>query len=87
MFYDSLDADIKQAVNEALRVLRGLTAWTREVELPAYKTLPVVGAEAYTFHAPYFTRTPQLHQPMTPRRFEGGAIVSASAYIEGRREL
>ena len=73
VFYDSLDADIEQAVSEALRVLRGLTASTRDVELPAYKTLPVVGAEAYTFHAPYFTKTPQLYQPMTRRRLEGGA--------------
>ena len=64
-----------------------LTASTRDVELPAYKTLPVVGAEAYTFHAPYFTKTPQLYQPMTRRRLEGGAIVTAVAYIEGRREL
>src|SRR5438552_4380550 len=81
VFYDSLDPDIAQAVSEALRVLRGLTASTRDVELPAYQTLPVVAAEAYTFHAPYFTKTPQLYQPMTRRRLEGGAILSASAYI------
>ena len=87
VFYDSLDSEIQQAVTEALRVLRGLTASTRDVELPAYKTLPVVGAEAYTYHAPYFTKTPQLYQPMTRRRLEGGATVSATAYIEGRREL
>jgi len=87
VFYDSLDSEIQQAVNEALQVLRGLTASTRDVELPAYKTLPVVGAEAYTFHAPYFTKTPQLYQPMTRRRLEGGATVTAIAYIEGRREL
>jgi aspartyl-tRNA(Asn)/glutamyl-tRNA(Gln) amidotransferase subunit A len=86
-FYDSLDSDIEQAVNEALRVLRGLTASTRDVELPAYKTLPVVGAEAYAFHTPYFTKTPQLYQPMTRRRLESGANVTAAAYIEGRREL
>jgi aspartyl-tRNA(Asn)/glutamyl-tRNA(Gln) amidotransferase subunit A len=87
VFYDSLDPEIEQAVSEALRVLRGLTASTRDVELPAYTTLPVVGAEAYTFHAPYFTKTPQLYQPMTRRRLEGGATVTAAAYIEGRREL
>jgi aspartyl-tRNA(Asn)/glutamyl-tRNA(Gln) amidotransferase subunit A len=87
MFYESLHPDIEQAITEALKVLRGLTASTRDVELPAYKTLPVVGAEAYTFHAPYFTKTPQLYQPMTRRRLEGGAAVTAAAYIEGRREL
>jgi aspartyl-tRNA(Asn)/glutamyl-tRNA(Gln) amidotransferase subunit A len=87
VFYESLDPDIEQAVNEALRVLRGLTASMRDVELPAYKTLPVVGAEAYTFHTPYFTKTPQLYQPLTRRRLENGATVTAAAYIEGLREL
>jgi aspartyl-tRNA(Asn)/glutamyl-tRNA(Gln) amidotransferase subunit A len=87
VFYDSLDSEIAQAINEASRVLRGLTASTRDVELPSYKTMPIVGAEAYTFHAPYFTKTPQLYQPMTRRRLEGGATVTATAYIEGRREL
>jgi aspartyl-tRNA(Asn)/glutamyl-tRNA(Gln) amidotransferase subunit A len=87
VFYDMLDPEIEQAVNEALEVLRRLTASTRDVELPAYKTLPVVGAEAYAFHAPYFTKTPQLYQSATRRRLELSSAVPASAYIEGRRQL
>ena len=87
VFYETLDPEIEQAVNEALNVLRGLTASIRNVELPVYRTLPVVGAEAYAFHAPYFTKTPELYQPATRRRLEAGAKVSAVAYIEGRREL
>jgi aspartyl-tRNA(Asn)/glutamyl-tRNA(Gln) amidotransferase subunit A len=87
VFYEQLDPEIEQAVNEALKVLGRLTASTREVELPAYKTLPVVSAEAYAFHAPYLTKTPQLYQPATRRRLEPGSKVSAAAYIEGRREL
>jgi len=87
VFYETLDPEIEQAVKEALQILGRLTASTRDVELPAYQTLPVVGAEAYAFHAPYFTKTPDLYQPMTRRRLEAGAKVSAVAYIEGRREL
>lgn len=87
VFYQTLDPEIEQAVTEALQVLRRLTASTRDVELPSYQTLPVVGAEAYAFHAPYFTKTPELYQPATRRRLERGAAVSASAYIEGRRQL
>ena len=68
-------------------MLRRLAASTRDVELPRYNTLPVVGAEAYAFHAPYFTKTPELYQPATRRRLELGSAVSAAAYIEGRREL
>jgi aspartyl-tRNA(Asn)/glutamyl-tRNA(Gln) amidotransferase subunit A len=87
VFYDMLDPDIEQAVRQALGVIARLTASTRNVELPPYKTLPVVGAEAWVFHAPYFTKTPQLYQSGTRQRLEGGSMVSAAAYIEGRREL
>ena len=86
-FYENVDAEIEQAVNQALQVLRGLTASTRDVELPRYATIPVAGAEAYAFHAPYFTKTPELYQPVTRRRLQAGATVTATAYVEGRREL
>jgi aspartyl-tRNA(Asn)/glutamyl-tRNA(Gln) amidotransferase subunit A len=87
VFYEKLEPEIEQAVNEALRVLGRLAASAREVELPTFKTLPVVGAEAYAFHAAYLTKTPELYQPMTRQRLERGAQVTAAAYIEGRREL
>lgn len=87
VFYEGLDPEIERAVDQALQVLRGLTASMRDVQLPPYKTLPVVGAEAYAFHAPYFTKTPERYQPMTRRRLAAGASVTAAAYIEGRREL
>jgi aspartyl-tRNA(Asn)/glutamyl-tRNA(Gln) amidotransferase subunit A len=87
VFYEGLDPEIEQAISQALRVLQKLTASTRDVELPRYSTLPVVGAEAYTFHAPYFTKTPERYQAMTRRRLEAGSRVTAAAYVEGRREL
>jgi aspartyl-tRNA(Asn)/glutamyl-tRNA(Gln) amidotransferase subunit A len=87
VFYEGVDPDIERAVNEALQVLRRLTASTRDVELPKYQRLPVVGAEAYAFHAPYFTKTPELYKTPTRQRIEGGAKISASEYIEGKREL
>jgi aspartyl-tRNA(Asn)/glutamyl-tRNA(Gln) amidotransferase subunit A len=86
-FYESVDPEIEQAVSDAIAVLRRLTASVRDVELPRYGTLPVAGAEAYAFHAPYFTRTPELYQPVTRRRLEAGSTVTAAAYVEGRREL
>jgi aspartyl-tRNA(Asn)/glutamyl-tRNA(Gln) amidotransferase subunit A len=86
-FYENVAPEIEQAVNDALQVLRRLTASVRDVELPRYATIPVVGAEAYAFHAPYFTKTPELYQPVTRRRLQGGSTVTATAYVEGRREL
>jgi len=87
LFYQELDPEIEHAVNEALQVIRRLTASMRDVELPSYQRLPVVAAEAYAFHAPYVTKTPQLYQPLTRRRIEGGSGISTSDYIDGRREL
>jgi len=87
VFYEGLDPEIEQAMTAALAELRRLTASTHDVELPKYQTLPVVGAEAYAFHAPYFTKTPELYQSATRGRIEGGARISATAYIEGKREL
>ena len=87
VFYDDLHPEIAAAVEEALSALRRMTASVRDVQLPRYETLPVVGAEAYAFHAPYFTKTPERYQPMTRRRLEAGSKVTATAYIEGRREL
>jgi aspartyl-tRNA(Asn)/glutamyl-tRNA(Gln) amidotransferase subunit A len=87
VFYEGLDPEIEHAVTGALQIIRRLTASMRDVELPTYRTLPVVAAEAYAFHAPYFTKTPELYQSLTRQRLEGGSRISASAYIEGRREL
>jgi aspartyl-tRNA(Asn)/glutamyl-tRNA(Gln) amidotransferase subunit A len=87
VFYENLDPEIEQVMEEALRVLGRLTSSMHDVVLPPYKTLPVVGAEAYAFHAPFFTKTPERYQPMTRRRLEAGSRVTAAAYIEGRREL
>jgi len=87
VFYEGLDPEVERAVTEALRVLRGLSSSVQDVQLPPYKTLPIVGAEAYAYHAPYFTKTPDRYQPMTRRRLEAGSRVTTPAYIEGRREL
>jgi aspartyl-tRNA(Asn)/glutamyl-tRNA(Gln) amidotransferase subunit A len=87
VFYEGVDPEIEHAVNDALQVLRQLTASTRDVELPKYERLPVVGAEAYAFHSPYFTKTPELYKTPTRQRIEGGSRISASEYIEGKREL
>jgi aspartyl-tRNA(Asn)/glutamyl-tRNA(Gln) amidotransferase subunit A len=87
VFYENLDPEIDAAVSQALDVLRKLTAGTSDVELPAVGNIPVLAAEAYAYHLPYFSKTPELYQPTTRSRLEAGARVTAEAYIRGRREL
>jgi aspartyl-tRNA(Asn)/glutamyl-tRNA(Gln) amidotransferase subunit A len=87
-FYDNLDPEIEAAVREATEVLRKLTAGVLDVELPPVPAnLPVLAAEAYAYHLPYFSKTPELYQPSTRSRLEAGARITAEAYINGRREL
>ena len=87
LFFEQIDPEIEAAVNKAIEVMGKLAAGARDVELPAYRTLPVVAAEAYAYHAEYVRKTPELYQPSTLERINGGAKITAEAYIAGRREL
>lgn len=87
LFFEQLDPEIDAAVKDAIEVLRKISAGVRDVELPHIGALPVLGAEAYTYHEPYFSKTPDLYQPYTRVRLENAAKVTMPAYVRGRREL
>ena len=90
VFYEQLDPEIEAAINAALRLLRKLTAGFREVSLqPISDTIApnIVLAETYAFHAPYFTKTPQLYHAAIRRNLQQGSEVGAAVYIQSRREL
>ena len=87
MFFEQIDAQVEGAINAALGVIGKLTAGVRDAELPPYERLPVVSVEAYAYHLPYITKTPELYQPSTLDRLKGGTTISATAYAEGLREL
>jgi aspartyl-tRNA(Asn)/glutamyl-tRNA(Gln) amidotransferase subunit A len=87
-YFEQLDPDIEARVKDAIQVLEGITSRVREVELPYSNLLmTVASAEAYAFHAPYFSKNPELYQPMTRRRLEFAATIPAPAYIAARREM
>lgn len=69
-FYEALHPEIEAATTEALGVLRRLTAHIEDVETPPIPSSPILGAEVYTYHAPYVTKTPELYQPETRENFE-----------------
>ena len=87
IFFEQLDPEIEAAVNQAIGVLRQLSAGVRDVQLPAYEPLPLLLTEAYAYHAAYLAKTPELYQLSTRQRLEAGAKVTAQAYIQGRRDL
>jgi aspartyl-tRNA(Asn)/glutamyl-tRNA(Gln) amidotransferase subunit A len=87
LFFEQLDPEIEKAVNQAIEVLRKLTANVHDVQLPALEPQPLVDAEAYAYHAEYLAKMPEIYQRETRERLERGAKVTAQAYIQGRRDL
>jgi aspartyl-tRNA(Asn)/glutamyl-tRNA(Gln) amidotransferase subunit A len=87
-YFDNLDPDISAAATVSIEELAGITAGVRDVELPyANLLLTIASAEAYAFHRPYFSRTPQLYQAMTRQRLEQAAGISAADYVTAKREM
>jgi aspartyl-tRNA(Asn)/glutamyl-tRNA(Gln) amidotransferase subunit A len=87
-YFEDLDADIEAAVNASIRELARITAGVHAVELPYTDVLlTIAAAEAYAFHKPYFSRTPQLYQAMTRQRLEQAARISAADYVNARRRM
>jgi aspartyl-tRNA(Asn)/glutamyl-tRNA(Gln) amidotransferase subunit A len=90
VFYEGLDPEIEAAMNNALGVLRRLTAGLREVSLQPISDMiapNIVLAENYSFHAPYFAKTPELYHATISRNLRRGSEVSTADYILARREL
>jgi aspartyl-tRNA(Asn)/glutamyl-tRNA(Gln) amidotransferase subunit A len=87
-YFEQLDPDIEARVKDAITVLEKLSSRVREVELPYSNLLmTVAGVEAYSFHAPYFSKNPDLYQPMTRKRLEQASTIPAASYAAARREL
>ena len=87
-YFENLDPDIEAAVNASIKELARITAGVCDVELPYTNVLlTIASAEAYAFHEPYLTQTPQLYQAMTRQRLEKAASISAADYVNARREM
>ena len=92
-FFDDLDPEFGAAIENALAVLAKITAGVRDVVLPSPPDkqesvrAAVRAAEAYLYHTEWVTKAPELYQPETLQRVRTGANVTASAYIQGQRDL
>lgn len=86
-FFADLDSEIATAVEQALAVLKDLSAEMREIPLPVDVDRTVQSAESYAYHAEFVAKSPELYQPETLRRIRGGADISAADYIHARRKL
>jgi len=86
-FFAELQPEVEAAVDEALSVLKRITAGLKEVKIPVSTDISVLRAEAYAYHAEFVAKTPELYQSWTLERIRSGADITALAYIAGLREI
>lgn len=86
-FFEELDPEVGEAVEEALRVLEGMTASLTEVALPVSTDRTLQRAESYAYHREWVRDSPQLYDPETLRRIHTGESVDAAELAGARKEL
>lgn len=85
-FFDLLDADVAQAVEQAIRVLSGVTKSTREVHLPSTRDIVLQG-ESYAYHEEFYSRSVGRYMLPTRRNLAAGPNLKAAEYIRNRWRL
>jgi aspartyl-tRNA(Asn)/glutamyl-tRNA(Gln) amidotransferase subunit A len=86
-FYENLDPEIAAAVDQALAVIKTLTAETRDIAMTVDIDRTLQLAESYAVHAELAARSPELYHPETLRRIRGGEDISPSELQQARRQL
>ena len=86
-FFDELDAEVGTASEHALRGMQTLVAEMKEIELAIPVDRSLQTAESYAYHAENIASHPELYQTETLRRIRSGEKISATEYIQRRREL
>jgi aspartyl-tRNA(Asn)/glutamyl-tRNA(Gln) amidotransferase subunit A len=86
-YYEDLDPEVSSGIEHAIRGIETLVATIKEVNLNVPTDRTLQAAESYAYHAERVATQPELYQPETLRRIRTGEKVSASEYIQKRREL
>lgn len=87
-YFDDLNPDVGKAIEAALVVLRKLTGSITDVSLPPTADGPAIfGVEAYTYHKPWISKTPELYDPPIRAALQRGADIKADAYAGALRDL
>jgi aspartyl-tRNA(Asn)/glutamyl-tRNA(Gln) amidotransferase subunit A len=86
-FFDELHPEIAEAIEKAITIFRDLHAEIRDVKLDVSTDRTLSSAEAYAYHEPFVARSPELYQPATLARIQGGADISADDVLRATSEL
>ncbi len=86
-FFDDLDPEVASAMEHALTGITTLGAHINEVRLEVSTDRTLQAAESYAYHAEDVAKHPELYQAETVRRIRSGEKVTATEYMQKRREL
>jgi len=95
-FCDALHPEIQAAIEAGLSVLKKLTGTQRDIAPLASDSsyssvmdpyVTILRAEAHAYHKEYVSKSPELYDAQTLKRIQTGADITASAYIQARRQL
>jgi aspartyl-tRNA(Asn)/glutamyl-tRNA(Gln) amidotransferase subunit A len=85
-FFDWCDSDISKAVEDAIKLLSGMTKGAKDVVLPPVDEIHLNG-ETYAYHEEYITKEPGRYMLPTRRALEQGGNLKAAEYIRSRWKL
>jgi aspartyl-tRNA(Asn)/glutamyl-tRNA(Gln) amidotransferase subunit A len=86
-FFDGCDADVSNCVEQALDVIRSLTASIRDVSLEVRIRWTDFDEEILDYHRPMMERSPELYQPATLDRLRACTSISSADYEQARDSL
>ncbi len=87
-FLDDLDSEVRIGFEASLELLLRVTWGKRkDVEIPLEASNVVRVAEPSAYHEHLLKKCAELYQPATLERIKAGAGISATKYLEVRREL
>jgi Asp-tRNA(Asn)/Glu-tRNA(Gln) amidotransferase A subunit family amidase len=79
---------VGKAIDTALAALAKMTAGMMDVSLPeSAGAATILGVEAYTYHSPWITKTPELYSPPIRAALQRGADIQAGTYANALRDL
>jgi aspartyl-tRNA(Asn)/glutamyl-tRNA(Gln) amidotransferase subunit A len=87
-FFENLDPEVAKAMDAAMAILRKMTASNIDVELPPPGNAATLwGSEAYAYHKPWITQSPEKYQPGTRAQLQRTANANGAEYAQARRDL
>ena len=86
-FYENLDPEVLAVIERALEVINSLATEVKEISLAVNTDRTLQLVEAFTYHAQFIEKTPELYQPETLRRVNAGSKINWQDYTRSLFEL